>query len=189
MCGLLECISTSRKQQESHKEISTCACLCIVWLLTNARWTSWIHSGLRFLPFFSLISFCALNSSSNKLDLEDLSQTNFAAPPLLVISALRAIMAWRMRETSAPPTYYDPFISQFAVTRSHGLAPLLCCLTYSWYIFSLSLLVFFLSSSSFPRWLLHFNISSRPFALRVRLLSSSCSYFTNRALLRSSCSA
>jgi hypothetical protein len=106
-----------------------------------------------------------------------------------VISALRAIMAWRMRETSAPPTYYDPFISQLAVTRSHGLGPLLCCLTYSWYIFSLSLLVFFLSSSSLPLWLLHLTISSRPFALRARLLSSSCSYFTNRARFLSSCSA
>ena len=106
-----------------------------------------------------------------------------------MISALRAIMAWRMRETSAPPTYYDPFISQLAVTRSHGLGPLLCCLTYSWYIFSLSLLVFFLSSSSLPLWLLHLPISSRPFALRARLLSSSCSYFTNRARFLSSCSA
>lgn len=42
----------------------------------------------------------------------------------LVMSPLRASMAWRMRPTSAPPTYWLLFISQLVTTRSHGLGPL-----------------------------------------------------------------
>jgi hypothetical protein len=45
----------------------------------------------------------------------------FYMPPLLVISALRAIMACLILVTSLPPTYEFAFISQLSITLTQGL--------------------------------------------------------------------
>lgn len=98
--------------------------------------------------------------------------------PVLVISPFLAIIAYLILVTSAPPTYEVEFMSQLAITLSHGFGPFLYCYTCSRYIFSCSTLFFCLYSISF--YLCTCHLSSSCFALIFFSFfsSSSCNSYS-----------